>query len=62
MAQSGTSYAPQFASGGRNAFANPMGNTSVEQLNRTAQALRAEAQQQFNLKQDSTANEITNPS
>ncbi len=60
MAQSAATYAPQFGAGARNAFANPMGNTSVDQLNRTAQALRAEAQQQWNQKKDATANEITN--
>jgi uncharacterized protein (TIGR02231 family) len=60
MAQSGVQYAPQFGAGARNAFANPMGNTSVADLNRAAQALRAEAQQQFNQNKDSTANEITN--
>jgi hypothetical protein len=60
MGQSAATFASQFAPGARNAFANPMGNTSVDQLNRTAQALRAQAQQEFNQKKDSTANEITN--
>src|SRR5262249_2920091 len=60
MMQTATPLASQFDAGARNAFANPMGTTSVEQLNRTAQALRAEAQQRFNEKKDATANEITN--
>jgi hypothetical protein len=52
--------AAQFAPGARNVFANPMGNNSVDDLNRAAKALRVEAQQQFNMKKDGTANEITN--
>jgi hypothetical protein len=43
-----------------NAFANPMGNTSVAELNKAAQQLRVQAQAEFNQKKESSGNEITN--